>query len=93
MQWIGGLALTPICTLYLNNKKIHNYIDNPRTYFDVYELQEDWGIYLATKKRTMKLKCTEFDEEFSEDYAEGTTVRLHISKFKIQYYWYSDFNG
>lgn len=26
----------------------------------------------------MKLKCTEFDEEFSEDYAEGTTVRLKI---------------
>ena len=39
-------------------------------------LQEDWGIYLATKKRTMKLKCTEFDEEFSEEYAEGTTVSL-----------------
>ena len=39
-------------------------------------LQEDWGIYMATKKRTMKLKCTEFDEEFSEEYAEGTTVSL-----------------
>lgn len=73
--------------MYLNNKNININIDNPRTYFDVYELQEDWGIYLATKKRTMKLKCTEFDEEFSEDYAEGTTVRLQISKFdEIQYY-------
>lgn len=80
--------------MYLNNKNFNINIDNPRTYFDVYELQEDWGIYLATKKRTMKLKCTEFDEEFSEDYAEGTTVRLQISKFdEIQYYSYSDFNG
>lgn len=41
-------------------------------------LEEDWGIYLATKKRTMKLKCTEFDEEFSEDYAEGTTFRSNL---------------
>lgn len=64
--------------IYHNSLALKKYknIDNPRPYFDVYELQEDWGIYLATKKRTMKLKCTEFDEEFSEDYAEGTTVRL-----------------
>jgi hypothetical protein len=39
-------------------------------------LQEDWCVYLQTKKRSMKLKCTEFDEEFSEDYAEGTTVSV-----------------
>lgn len=96
LQWKGTwpCLYSKLYNMYLNNKNININIDNPRTYFDVYELQEDWGIYLATKKRTMKLKCTEFDEEFSEDYAEGTTVRLQISKFdEIQYYSYSDFNG
>ena len=29
---------------------------------------------MITKKRTTKLKMTEFDETFSEDYAEGTEV-------------------
>lgn len=29
---------------------------------------------MSTKKRTIKLKMTEFDENFSEDYAEGTNV-------------------
>ncbi|XP_048780286.1 dynein axonemal intermediate chain 7 homolog isoform X2 [Ostrea edulis] len=41
-------------------------------------LEEDWCIYLQTKKRSMKLKCTEFDEEFSEDYAEGTTFQSNL---------------
>ncbi|XP_061178031.1 dynein axonemal intermediate chain 7 homolog isoform X2 [Saccostrea echinata] len=41
-------------------------------------LEEDWGVYMATKKRCMKLNCTEFDEEFSEDYAEGTTFRSNL---------------
>ncbi|XP_062591912.1 dynein axonemal intermediate chain 7 homolog [Saccostrea cucullata] len=41
-------------------------------------LEEDWGVYMATKKRCMKLRCTEFDEEFSEEYAEGTTFRSNL---------------
>lgn len=36
--------------------------------------QEDWSLFMVTKKRTTKLKMTEFDETFSEDHAEGTEV-------------------
>lgn len=64
--------------IYYNSLVLKKYknIDNLRFYFDVYELQEDWGIYLVIKKRIMKLKCIEFDEEFFEDYVEGITVRF-----------------
>ena len=30
---------------------------------------------MVTKQRTIKLQMTEFDEEFSEEHAEGTEVR------------------
>lgn len=64
--------------IYYNSLVLKKYknIDNLRFYFDVYELQEDWGIYLVIKKRIMKLKCIEFDEEFFEDYVEGIIVRF-----------------
>ena len=29
---------------------------------------------MVSKERAMKLKITEFDEEFSEDYADGSQV-------------------
>ncbi|KAK2146360.1 hypothetical protein LSH36_614g02029 [Paralvinella palmiformis] len=35
-------------------------------------MEEDWSLWLVTKKRTTKLRMTEFDENFSEDHAEGT---------------------
>jgi len=35
-------------------------------------MEEDWSIWMVTKKRTTKLKMTEFDETFSDDHAEGT---------------------
>ena len=40
--------------------------------------QEDWSLFLITKKRTTKLKMTEFDETFSEDHAEGTEVMTSL---------------
>ncbi len=45
-------------------------------FISVFVIQEDWALFLITKKRTTKLKMTEFDENFSDDYAEGTEVRL-----------------
>ena len=44
--------------------------------------QEDWSLFMVTKYRTIKLQMTEFDEEFSEEHAEGTEVRAQpFSKF------------
>ena len=31
---------------------------------------------MVTKRRTTKLRMTEFDEEFSDDHAEGTEVGI-----------------
>ena len=33
--------------------------------FIPFGIQEDWSVFLATKRRVMKLKMTEFDEEFN----------------------------
>ena len=43
--------------------------------FLVCDEQEDWSLFMVTKYRTIKLQMTEFDEEFSEEHAEGTEVR------------------
>ena len=37
-------------------------------------LQEDWGLFMITKKRSIKLKMTEFDETFGDEHAPGTQV-------------------
>ena len=37
-------------------------------------MQEDWALYLVSKKRSTKLKMVEFDEKFSDDHAEGSEV-------------------
>ena len=31
---------------------------------------------MVTRKRSMKLRMSEFDEDFSDDFAEGSEVRL-----------------
>jgi len=36
--------------------------------------QEDWSLFQITKRRTTKLKMTEYSETFSGDHAEGTEV-------------------
>lgn len=41
-------------------------------------LQDDWSLFMITRKRTMKLRISEYDETFSEDFAEGTQVRKFI---------------
>ncbi|XP_013385748.1 protein CASC1 [Lingula anatina] len=41
-------------------------------------LEEDWGLFMATKKRTIKLKMSEFDEEFSDDHADGTNYHADL---------------
>lgn len=38
------------------------------------KFQEDWSVYMATKRRFMKLKMNEFDEEFNEEMAEDIKV-------------------
>ena len=37
-------------------------------------MEEDWKVYMATKKRAMRLKVTDFDETFEEEMAEGSEV-------------------
>lgn len=41
-------------------------------------LEEDWSLYMANKRRFMKLKMTEFDEEFSEDMAEDILFKSNL---------------
>lgn len=41
---------------------------------------------MVTKKRTTKLKMSEFDETFSEDHAEGTEVSTCFQIFEIYSY-------
>ena len=37
-------------------------------------LQEDWAMYMITKKRSIKLNMTEFDTEFADEHAAGSQV-------------------
>ena len=41
-------------------------------------LEEDWSLYLITKRRTTKLKMTEFHSPFSEDHAECTEFHADL---------------
>ncbi|XP_053384527.1 dynein axonemal intermediate chain 7-like [Mercenaria mercenaria] len=41
-------------------------------------LEEDWSLFLMTKRRSMKLKMTEFDETYSEEHAEGTDFKSNL---------------
>ena len=43
-----------------------------------FTFQEDWALYLMTKMRTMKLRMIEFDENYDENFAEGTNVSIII---------------
>lgn len=40
--------------------------------------EEDWSLFLMTKRRCMKLNMTEFDEIYSEEYAEGTHFKSNM---------------
>ncbi|CAH1786904.1 unnamed protein product, partial [Owenia fusiformis] len=41
-------------------------------------LEEDWSMFMITSKRTMKLKMTEFDDNFSEEVAENTNFHADL---------------
>ncbi|KAL4224695.1 Protein casc1 [Mactra antiquata] len=41
-------------------------------------LEEDWSLFLMTKRRSMKLKMTEFDDGYDEELAEGTEFRSNL---------------
>ncbi|XP_025088707.1 axonemal 84 kDa protein-like isoform X3 [Pomacea canaliculata] len=45
-------------------------------------LEEDWSVYMATKRRFMKLKMNEFDEEFNEEMAEDIKIDFSIKGMK-----------
>ncbi|KAK3598788.1 hypothetical protein CHS0354_020899 [Potamilus streckersoni] len=40
--------------------------------------EEDWALYLMTKRRGMKLKMVEFDDTFNEELAEGTQFKSNL---------------
>lgn len=50
-------------------------------------LEDEWALFMITKKRTTKLKCTEFDEVFAEEHAEGTEFHADM------YHMYLDICG
>ncbi|XP_064600678.1 dynein axonemal intermediate chain 7-like [Liolophura sinensis] len=41
-------------------------------------LEEDWSLFLITKRRAMKLKMTEYDETFSDQLAEDTEFQSNL---------------
>ncbi|KAL3842016.1 hypothetical protein ACJMK2_020088 [Sinanodonta woodiana] len=40
--------------------------------------EEDWALYLMTKRRGMKLKMVEFDDTFNDELAEGTQFKSNL---------------
>ena len=46
--------------------------------FSRYDIQEDWSVFLATKRRVMKLKMTEFDEEFNSASTGDNAVSIIV---------------
>ena len=58
-------------------------IENPALYNEIKSgclcVQDEWALFMVTKKRTTKLKMTEFEESFSEDHADGTEVNVYSS--------------
>ncbi|KAK2188252.1 hypothetical protein NP493_138g01023 [Ridgeia piscesae] len=48
---------------------------------DEHLLEEDWGLFMVTKKRSIKLKMTEFDETFGDEHAPGT--QFHASLYHL----------
>merc|ERR1712154_493476 len=44
-------------------------------------LEEDWSLFMATKRRFMKLKMTEFDETFSEEMAQDIEFKPTLSHY------------
>ncbi|ELU16422.1 hypothetical protein CAPTEDRAFT_227810 [Capitella teleta] len=46
--------------------------------------EEDWSLFMVNKKRTTKLKMTEFDDNFSEDHAEGTEFHADLYHMTVE---------
>jgi len=44
-------------------------------------LEEDWSVYMATKRRFVKLRMTEFEEEFSEEMVGDLTFKSNLYHF------------
>ncbi|KAH3877276.1 dynein axonemal intermediate chain 7-like isoform X2 [Dreissena polymorpha] len=47
--------------------------------------EETWSLYLMTKRRSMKLKMTEFDEAFEENHADGTHFKSNLYHLLMEY--------
>ncbi|XP_064635495.1 dynein axonemal intermediate chain 7 homolog isoform X2 [Lineus longissimus] len=79
------MALTSSAMAYSWSKWNAEVADNEKIVFqgaeclkDQHLLEEEWALFLVTKKRSMKLKMTEFEEAFSDDYAEGTNFHADM---------------
>jgi hypothetical protein len=78
------MALTASAMAYSWSKWNAEVADNEKIVFQGAEclkeqhlMEDEWSLFLVTKKRSMKLKMTEFEEAFSDDYAEGTNVSFY----------------
>ncbi|XP_022108639.1 axonemal 84 kDa protein-like isoform X2 [Acanthaster planci] len=40
--------------------------------------KDEWSLLMVSKQRTMKLRVSEYDEEFSEDYADGSQFHADL---------------
>ncbi|XP_038049724.1 axonemal 84 kDa protein-like isoform X2 [Patiria miniata] len=43
-----------------------------------HDKKDEWSLLMVSKQRTMKLRITEYDEEFSEDYADGAQFHADL---------------
>jgi len=46
--------------------------------------EDDWSLFMITRKRTMKLRMSEFDDDFSEDFAEGSEFHADMYHMALQ---------
>ncbi|WAR02748.1 AXP83-like protein [Mya arenaria] len=86
LEHIKGRWLTPKDLIKTLRKAGINVFpaDDSAKYVSIQD-KEDWSLFLMTKRRSLKLKMTEFDDAYSEDYAEGTAFKSNLYHLLTEY--------
>ncbi|XP_021353310.1 axonemal 84 kDa protein-like isoform X3 [Mizuhopecten yessoensis] len=79
------MALTASSFAYSWSKWNGEIQDRDKVFFQVSEslqdeplLEEDWGVFLMTRRRSMKLNLSDFDETYNEERADGTVFKSNL---------------
>ncbi|XP_033752163.1 LOW QUALITY PROTEIN: axonemal 84 kDa protein-like [Pecten maximus] len=79
------IALTASSFAYSWSKWNGEIQERDKIFFQVSEclqdeplLEEDWGVFLMTKRRSMKLNLSDFDETYNEEMADGTVFKSNL---------------